>query len=223
MISLGDKENTGQSPRTILLASTPGRRGTMVSPVYSLCIQEVPTKKVRATMISSLVGNPMERIATDILGPLPTTKSGNKYILVVSDYFNRWAEAYSLPNQEASTIARILVDEWISRFGAPQSLHSDQGRNFESTLFVEMCQLLSIEKTRTTPYHPQSDGLVERLNRTLLTMLSIRACEKQDKWDEHLPLIMMAYRTSVHETTGFTPNVWSRGKTSSRGDVRRPS
>ena len=164
-----------------------------------------PTKPARAPMVPSRVGNPMERMALDILGPLPVTTRGNKYIIVVCDYFTRWGEAYSLPNQEAVTVARVLVEEWICRFGTPDTIHSDQGRNFESQLFSEVCRLLDIKKTRTTPYHPQSDGLVERLNRTLLTMLSIKANEDQENWDLCLPEIMMAYRTSVHETTGFTP------------------
>jgi len=84
-------------------------------------------------------------------------------------------------------------------------LHTDQGQNFESTLMSEICKLLGIIKTRTTPYHPQSDGLVERFNHTLLTMLSIVAKDREQDWDLHLPLVMMAYRTSVQESTGATP------------------
>ena len=133
-------------------------------------------------MVPSLAGNPMQGIAADILGPLPTTRTGNKYILVVSNYFTRWTEAYGVNTH---------VDEWICRFGAPETIHTDQGRNFEAVLFSEMCQLLGIHKTRTTPYHPQSDGLVERLNHTLLTMLSIRTHEDQERWDEYLPECMI--------------------------------
>ena len=76
----------------------------------------------------------MERVALDLFGPLPVTKHGNKYILVVTDYFTRWVEAYSLPNQEATTVARVLVNEWISRYGALDAIHSDQGKNFDSRL-----------------------------------------------------------------------------------------
>ena len=109
----------------------------------------------------------MERIAIDVLGPLPITETGNKYILIVADYFTKWVEAYPMPNQEATTVAELLVKQFICRFGVPPLIHSDQGRNFESELFAEMCQLLGIKKTRTTPYHPQSDGMVERFNCTL--------------------------------------------------------
>ena len=96
----------------------------------------------------------MERMALDIVGPLPRTKQGNKYILVVADYFTRWVEVYGLPNTEASTVAKVLVNEWICRFGAPYAIHSDQGRNFESQLFAELCTLLGIhaqEQDNTLP------------------------------------------------------------------------
>ena len=113
----------------------------------------------------------MERVALDLFGPLPVTKRGNKYIMVVNDYFTRWV--YSLPNQEAATVARVLVNEWICHYGAPDTIHSDQGKNFDSQLFKETCQLVGIHKTRTTLYHSQSDGLVERFNQTLKTLLRI--------------------------------------------------
>ena len=100
----------------------------------------------------------MERIAIDILGPLPETQQKNKFILVVSDYFTKWTESYPIPNQEVTTVAEKLVSEFICRFGVPRQLHSDQGTNFESKVFAEVCRLLDIEKTRTTPLHPQSDN-----------------------------------------------------------------
>ena len=129
----------------------------------------------------------MERIAIDILGPLPETPWKNKLILVVGDYFTKWTESYPLPNQEATTVAEKLVNEFICRFGVPRELHSDQGRNFESKVFAEICKLLDIEKTRTTPLHPQSDGQVERFNRTLVEMLRGKIKEDQKDWDLQLP------------------------------------
>ena len=173
----------------------------------SACAQtKSPTTHARGPLNPSKVGFPMERKALDIVGPLPRTKQGNKYILVVGDYFTRWVEAYGLPNIEASTVAKVLVNEWICRFGAPYAIHSDQGRNFESQLFAELCTLLGIHKTRTTPYHPQSDGFVERFNRTLRMLLTTHLDKlPEDTWDEHLPMLMLAYRSSVQETTGSTP------------------
>ena len=119
-----------------------------------------PSKRPRAPTMPVRTEFPMERIAMDILGPLSFSHRGNKYVLVVTDYFTRWSEAHPLPNQEAITVARILVDETICRFVVPWFLHSHQGANFESKLVKEVCELLGVEKTRTTPYHPQSDGVV---------------------------------------------------------------
>ena len=82
-----------------------------------------------------------------------------------------WVEVYPIPNQEAITVARKLRDELFCRFSLPEQLHSDQGRQFESEILTHLCKFLHIDKTRTTPYHPQSDGLVERFNRTLIQML----------------------------------------------------
>ena len=164
-----------------------------------------PAKKPRAKMQQYNVGAPMERIALDILGPLPQSATGNKYIVIIADYFTKWPEAFAVPDQEATTVANLLVREFVCRYGVPLEVHSDQGRNFESAVFAEMCTLLGMEKTRTTPYHPQSDGMVERLNRTLEAQLSIFVDDHQTDWDTYLPMLMMAYRTAVQETTRCSP------------------
>ena len=104
-------------------------------------------------------------------------------------------------------MAEVFVREFFGRYGVPRQLHSDQGSQFESKLFQEMCQLLGIDKTRTTSYRPQSDGQVERFNRTMEAMLSAYVASHQRDWDEHLPLVAMAYRASIHESTGETPNL----------------
>ena len=104
------------------------------------------------------------------------------------------------------TVAEKLVNEVISRYGAPERIHTDRGRNFEAQLFKEMCTLFDIEKTRMTPYHPESDGMVERMNRTLQDMLAKYVSDHQRDWDVRLPLVMMAYRSSVHSSTQYTPH-----------------
>ena len=136
----------------------------------------VPLQSVQA-------GYPMQLVAMDIVGPFPESESGSKYILVVSDYYTKWVEAYSIANQEASTIARTLVDEFFCRFSPPRQLHSDQGRQFESEVIAQICRLLGIVKSRTSPYHPQSDGQVERINRTLLDMLATSANDHPWSWE----------------------------------------
>ena len=160
--------------------------------------------KRRAPLEVSKVDRPLERVAMDILGPLPETPRGNKYILVMGDYFIKWKEAYPLKNMEASSVALVFVNDFVCQFGVLESLHTDLGKNFESALKKEICQLFGVRKTRTTPYHPQSDGLVERFNKTVLEMLSMAVQQDEDKWYLLLPSLLLAYPTSVHESTGAT-------------------
>lgn len=109
-----------------------------------------------------------------------------------------------MPNMEAKTVSKLIVEEVFVRYVVPFIVHSDQGRQYESILCEELCKVIHIKKSRTTPYHPQS--MVERFNKTLVTMLSAYVNVHHSDWDEHLPYVMMAYRTSLHEITGFTPN-----------------
>ena len=161
--------------------------------------------KRRAPLQTIKAGYPMQIVAVDILGPMPETEEGYRYILVAGDYFTRWMEAYAIPNQEAKTIANKLVNELFCRFSPPEQLHSDQGKQFESDLLKEICKLLHVEKTRTTPYHPQCDGLIERFNRTLLSMLATSVKDNPFDWEKQLPKVCMAYNTSVQSSTGYTP------------------
>ena len=171
-----------------------------------------PAKKPKAPLKLYSVGVPMERLAIDVTGPLPTSNNGNKYIVVIADYFTKWTQAFAIKDQEASTIAKVLVDEVITLFGVPKQLHSDKGSNFESRLFVETSKLLGIDKTRTTTNRPQSDGMVERMMKTIKEMLKSFINKNQRNWDELLPLLMMAYRSSVHESTGVSPSKMMLGR-----------
>ena len=159
----------------------------------------------RAPLGTITAGYPTQIMAVDLLGPLPESHSGNSYVMVVGDYFTRWMEALPIPNQEAETVAKQLVDEVFLRYSVPEQLHSDQGRQFESELVREVCKLLNIRKTRTTPYHPQCDGLVERFNRTLLDMLATCSKDHPFDWEQHIRKACIAYNTSVNQSTGFTP------------------
>ena len=135
--------------------------------------RKLAAKRHCAELVQLKPGEPMQIVAMDILGPLPESTSGNRYILVIGEYFTKWVEAFAIPDQETATIAWCLVDQFICRFSVPHQLHSDLGRNFETFVIKDICKLLGIEKTRTTPYHPQSDGFVERFNRTMMDMVSM--------------------------------------------------
>ncbi|GFS69774.1 hypothetical protein TNCV_3006601 [Trichonephila clavipes] len=184
---------------------------------YDPCVaRKDPWKRTRGRLQLYNVGVPFERIAFDILGLLPRSPDGNNHILVGMDYFTKWPEAYPIPEQEASTVAEVLVQHWISRFGVPLQLHSDQGRNFDSAVCKRLCEILAIDKIRTTALYPQSDGMVERFNRTILNSLSLLVSSNQQDWGRKLPFCLLAYRSSFHETTGYSPsqmlfghNVWN--------------
>ena len=109
----------------------------------------------------------------DVLGPLPMTARGNQYILVMSDHFTKWVEAVPMPNQRAETVAKAFVDEVVTRHGVPTKLLTDQGRNFEADRMKQVLSLLGVQKLRTSPYLPQTDGQVERMNRTLKGILML--------------------------------------------------
>ena len=143
---------------------------------------------------------------TERTAGLPTATDGNKYIMVCTDYFTKWSEAYALPDAEAHTCITVLYNNFFTRFGLPRQLHTDQGRNFESKLFHELCVIAGITKSKTTPFHPRSDGQAERLNRTLLHMLRTTASQHAHNWPNYLPTLMSAYRMTVHSVTGVTPN-----------------
>ena len=168
-------------------------------------------KKRRAKLKTQVTGVPMERVCLDIVGPFPESTAGNKYGLVVTDYFTKYVEMYAMPNQEAATVASVLTREFFSRYGVPHYLHSDQGTQFESKLFSEMCRLLGISKTRTTPFRPQSDGQSERNIKTLSRMVAMSTREQRE-WDEYLPFLSMAYRATPQDSTGLSPNFLMYGR-----------
>ncbi|MES9883153.1 MAG: RNase H-like domain-containing protein [Sedimenticola sp.] len=170
------------------------------------CAARKPAKPTKAPLGSCQVGEPMEKVAVDLLGPLPVTNRGNRYVLTIVDLFTKWTEAVAIPDAEASTVATALIDNFITRMGAPLILLSDLGKCFEAKLFQSVCEHLKINKIATSVMRPQANGVVERFNRTLTSMLTMYCETEQHKWDTYLQQVMMAYRASRHTTTGFTPN-----------------
>ena len=126
-------------------------------------------------------------------------------MLVVSDHFTKFAQAFPVRNTSAETLAKKVVDEYICRFECFESLHSDQGANVDGAVFQGLCDLIEAAKTRTTPYHPQGDGQVERLNTSLVKILAKLISDHRRDWADFVPKAVLAYNTSVHESTGYTP------------------
>jgi len=176
------------------------------------CGARKPSKPKRSPLGFQPVVAPLERVALDILGPLPRSEQGNKYVLVICDLFTHWTEAIAIPDQLSETVVKAFVNEYVSRFGVPLQIHTDRGTNSVSKVFSKMCKLLQIHQTFSTPLHPQSNASVERFNRILGAMLSMYCKNNQRQWDQYLPQVMMAYRSSVHSTTGQTPNMMVFGR-----------
>ena len=169
--------------------------------------QKAVPPRSKAKLKQFRAGHPMELIAVDIMGPWTETANGNKYVLVISDYFTKWTEAFALSSHTAPVVAEKIVEEFMFRYGIARQLHSDQGSEFDSDLVREVSKLLRCRKTRTTAYHPQSDGQVERCNRTIRDMITKAIHDAPDHWDTHLNGVCFAYRASVHATTKCTPNL----------------
>ena len=177
-----------------------------------------PNKKPKAPLGTITTGAPCDVVATDYIGPLPVTPRGNKYILVLNDHFSKYVEVIPVPDQTAETCASRVLNDFIARWGCPLSLLSDQGRNYESRVFKDLCRMLEIKKVRTSPKNPKCNGQTERFNRTLVRMIKAYLCEEQDDWDQHLGCLAGAYRSTPHESTGLTPNLLTMGR-----EVRLPS
>ena len=169
------------------------------------CQKSSPRGTRRAPLIPlPIIDVPFRRVAMDIVGPLPRSSTGKRFILVICDYATRYPEAIALRTIDANQIARALVS-FFSRVGLPEEILTDQGTNFTSQLLQEVYRLLRIKPIRTTPYHPQTDGLVERFNQTLKSMLKKTANKEGKNWDELLPYLLFAYREVPQASTGFSP------------------
>lgn len=151
-----------------------------------------------------VISSPFRRIAMDIVGPLERSSAGHRYILVVSDYATRYPEAFPLRSITTPKIIHALI-QMFSRVGIPEEILTDQGTNFTSRLMGQLYQQLGINAIKTTPYHPQTDGLVERFNQTLKNMLRKFVADTGRDWDKWLPFVLFAYREVPQASTGFSP------------------
>ena len=118
------------------------------------------------------------------------------------DYLTKWPEVFPVPDQTATTVAKVIVEGIICRHGVPEGLLSDRGYNFMSELVSEICELTGMKKFNTSPNHTQTDGMIERFNRTLLDMIAKYSVRYGPEWDQYLPYLLFVYRTRVHESSG---------------------
>ncbi|XP_071098994.1 uncharacterized protein [Haliotis cracherodii] len=201
----------------------PGIMGDVRRHVLScdICQRTTPKGKVRRIPLGQmpLIEVPFERIAVDLIGPLyPVTDKGNRYLLTVVDYATRYPEAVPLPRIETEYVAEALF-EIFSRVGIPKEILTDMGAQFTSGVMKEVSRLLSLHQLTTTPYHPMCNGLVEKFNGTLKTMLKRMCAERPYDWDRYVAALLFAYREVPQESLGFAPFELLYGRTV-RGPVQ---
>ncbi|CAG8559382.1 16235_t:CDS:2 [Cetraspora pellucida] len=151
------------------------------------------------------IGQAFDRIGIDIVGPLPITSKNNRYIVVATEYLTKWPEARPIEKADAVTVADFIFEDLICRHGCPKELLSDQGSHFCNQIVDALCQRMNIIHHTSTAYHPQTNGLVERFNRTLCGVLNKCVNQFGQSWDEYVLPALFAYRTTRNHTTGYEP------------------
>jgi hypothetical protein len=166
---------------------------------------------VKAPLVSIKTTAPLQLVAMDYL-TLERSSGGYENVLVITDHFTKVAMAVPTRDQTAVTTAKALWSKFILYHGVPVRIHSDRGANFESATIQELCKLYGMSKSRTTPYHPEGNGLCERFNRTLLNLIGTMEAEKKHHWAEYLPELCFYYNNTVHSSTGYTPHYLMYGR-----------
>ena len=173
----------------------------------SECARYTRGKPPRRVGLSPIkCGEPWEVLALDVTGPHPVSLGGHRFILTMQDAFSKWVEAFPIRRHTAQIVARLVFEQIVLRYGAPLRILTDQGTEFQSELFAELCRLMGINKVKSTPYRPQSNGGLERFHRTLNAMLAKVVAENQSDWHLRLPSVLAAYRATSHEATRYSPN-----------------
>ena len=151
-----------------------------------------------------IASNPMDLVCIDFTKVDPS-KDGKENILVLTDAFTKFSQAFVTPNQKAITIAKILVDKWFYTYGIPACIHSDKGRSFDNEIMSHLYGMYGIEQSTTTPYNLRGNAPTERMNRTLINLLKSLPKEQKSNWPLHLPSLVFAYNAMPHDTTGYQP------------------
>ena len=166
------------------------------------CQRHKISRHTRPPIIHFPTGNRFDTLHVDLVGPLPPDR-GYSYLLTMLDRKTRWFEVIPLKSISADIVASSLVNNWISRYGVPKAIITDRGTQFESDLFKNLSEKLGINHLRTTAYHPQTNGMLERFHRTLKT--SLRILSTSHSWTKVLPFVLLGWRNTPSKTTGSSP------------------
>ncbi|GBC28728.2 retrovirus-related Pol polyprotein from transposon 412 [Rhizophagus irregularis DAOM 181602=DAOM 197198] len=168
------------------------------------------------------VKEPFHMIGIDVIGPLPRTEEGNKYIVVAIDFFTKWPEAKAIKEANAKEISKFIYEEIICRHGCPKKILTDNGSEFNNQLTKNLTEKFNVQHKFSTPYHPKTNGLVERFNKTLIESLAKLVKEKltiyrnrgyEDKnWDQRIAPILFAYRSKIQKSSKMTPFYLTYGR-----------
>ena len=164
------------------------------------CIRR-KTAPTRATELVNITSTaPMELVCIE---KIEKSKGGQENIIVITDHYSQYAQAIPTRNEKASTTAKSLYENFFLHYGFLAVLHSDKGANFESNVIRKLCEIAGIKKSRTTPYHPMGNGMVERYNKTLLNMLGTLSEDQKTDWKSYVSTLTHAYNAAEHESTGY--------------------
>ncbi|KII68202.1 Transposon Tf2-9 polyprotein [Thelohanellus kitauei] len=185
---------------------------TWISECQSCQLNKHRNRKPKSNLIPINTSPDVQFWEVDFMGPLPRTINDNQYIIVFINTFTKWVEALAVPDQSSSTAVKAMLECVVYRFGIPDRIHSDQGRHFEGDLFKGICKTMGIKKSRTTPYHPASNGNVERENRKIKEMLRHHVNSNQNDWDRHLSMVLFAIRSAQNASTKYSPAELTLGR-----------
>ncbi|XP_038062391.1 uncharacterized protein LOC119732861 [Patiria miniata] len=197
-------ENTSAGEEPFLLDRATHRCKEVCGGLQAVCTEVAPIHQEKCWLAKFRTERPLQLICIDFLS-LKRSLGGYENVLVLTDHFTRHAQAYPTKDQKATTVAKILWQKFIVNYGIPEQIHFDQGRCFESRIVKELCRLLGVQKSKTTPYHPQGNGMTERFNRTLLSMLGTLEETEKRNWAMYTETLTHAYNSTQHESTGHSP------------------
>lgn len=162
-------------------------------------------KNKEPMQITTTSSKPFEKVFLDVVGPLPVTENGNQYIITLQDDLSKFSQAFAAPNHKAVTIALLFVQNFICKFGIPDSILTDQGKDFMSNVLKNVSKLFKIKQINCSAYHPQTNGALERSHATLADYLKHYINQNQTDWDNWIDFAMLSYNTTIHSSTKFSP------------------